>query len=82
MRKDFEDFLVSTKKALTYGALKTKKPLSDLDIAVQYAIGLIGDREGYPMDITPEKLSDEIQMFAPELLESEEEKAEIPVNVS
>lgn len=69
MRKDFEDFLVSTRKALTYGALKTKKPLSDLDIAVQYAIGIIGEREGYPLDVYPEKIAEEVQKFAPELLE-------------
>lgn len=37
--------------------------------AVQFAIGRIGDRRGYPLDTTAGEIVMEIKAFAPEVLE-------------
>lgn len=69
MSKDFERFLSIIHKGIESGAIKTSKPIIDFDLAVQYAIGKIGEVRGYPCDITVEEIANEINKFAPELLD-------------
>lgn len=75
MRKDFIEFMNICKEGIAKGELQISKPLTDFDYAVQYAIGQIGDRKGYPLNTTTEEIAIEIGNFAPELL-NETYKAE------
>lgn len=68
MKEDFKQFLTTVKNGIDSGEIKTSKKLSDLDIAVQYAIGELGKEHGYPLEITQDLLAEKIQQFAPELL--------------
>jgi len=60
----FADFKAVTKANLDSGALKVSKPMSDLDMAVQFAIGLIGDECGYPFNVTDDEICTRILTFA------------------
>ena len=62
---EFSDFI---KEEIKKGTLKTSEELTDFDIAVTYAIGEIGQKKGYPCDITPEEIWKEIYRFSPETL--------------
>lgn len=43
------------------GEIKTSQPLTDLDLEIQWAIGQIGDKRGYPCNITIDEIYEEIQ---------------------
>ena len=62
----FSEFKERTKWGLDHGTLSVSKPLSDLDMAIQYAIGQIGDERGYPCDVTPGEIEQRIRTFADE----------------
>lgn len=75
MREDFVEFRYIIRQGIKNGEIKLSQELSDFDLAVQYAIGQIGERKGYPNATTAEEIWAEINKFAPELLkESEEEE--------
>lgn len=73
MRVDFIEFRYIIRQGIENGEIKLSTELSDLDLAVQYAIGKIGERKGYPCKITDEEICAEINKFAPELLEESED---------
>ena len=56
----FEEFKNIIRKGETDGEIKTSKPLTDYDLAVQWAIGKIGERKGYPCDITLNEIWEEM----------------------
>lgn len=72
MRKDFVNFIKRIRKAAENGELETSIKLSDFDLAVQYAIGIIGIKKGYPCEVSLEEIEKEIGGFAPELLDGGE----------
>lgn len=65
----FDEFKQIVRDGLKSGEIKCTKELNDLDLAVQFAIGRIGDRRGYPLDTTTDEIVSEIKAFAPEVLE-------------
>ena len=65
---EFDEFKQIVRDGLKSGELKCTKELTDLDLAVQFAIGRIGDRKGYPLDVTIGEIASEIKAFAPEVL--------------
>lgn len=65
----FDEFKKIVRDGLKSGELKCTKELTDLDLAVQFAIGRIGDRRGYPLYTTAGEIVSEIKGFAPEVLE-------------
>jgi hypothetical protein len=69
MRADFVEFRYVIRQGIRNGEIKVSKELSDFDLAVQYAAGKIGERKGYPMKTTAAEIWEEINKFAPELLE-------------
>lgn len=69
MRTDFVLFMNNIKKDIAKGTIKLSEPITDYDLAVQYAIGQIGERKKYPFDVTLEEIFEEMTKFAPELLE-------------
>ena len=73
MRVDFIEFRYIIRQGIKNGELKLSQELSDFDLAVQYAIGQIGERKGYPCKITDVEIWAEINKFAPELLEEGED---------
>ena len=52
----FDEFRTIIREAERKGEFKTSKPMTDYDLAVQYAIGLIGEERGYPCKITLEEI--------------------------
>ena len=56
----FEEFKDIIRKAEANGEIQTSKPLTDLDLAVQWAMGQIGERKGYPCDITIDEMWQEL----------------------
>ena len=73
MMVDFIEFRYIIRQGIKNGEIKLSQELSDFDLAVQYAIGLIGERKGYPCKITDVEIWAEINKFAPELLEEGED---------
>ena len=67
MRSDFVEFLYIIRTGIENGEIKLSTELSNFDLAVQYAIGQIGERKGYPCETTVEEIWAEINKFAPEL---------------
>lgn len=63
-RLTFDEFKAITKEGLDSGTLKVSKPLSDLDMAVQFACGLIGEERGYPCEIMENEVVNRILTFA------------------
>ena len=72
---DFKWFYEAIKSGIESGAIKTDKPLTEFEMAVQFAVCSIGVRKGYPCETTLEEIRSEIEQFAPELLEEGEEDA-------
>lgn len=70
---EFKEFCERLKDGMESGVIKTDKPLTEFEIAVQVAVCSIGVRKGYPCEITLEEIFNEIEQFAPELLEEGEE---------
>ena len=63
----FDEFVKIVRDGEAKGEIETPIELSDDDLAVRYAIGIIGERKGYPCEITIEEIDAEIEQFAPEL---------------
>lgn len=60
----FEEFVAIIRNGEANGEIKTSVPLSDYDLAVQWAIGSIGERKAYPCDITADEIWQEMfQIF-------------------
>ena len=57
---DFETFKNIIRNCEAKGEIKTSKPLTDFDLEVQWAIGRIGDRKGYPCEITIDEIWQEL----------------------
>ena len=55
-----DDFIKFVRDAQRTGEVKISIPLSDFDLAVYWAIGVIGDRKGYPCDISLEEIYREL----------------------
>ena len=72
MREDFKNFISDIRLGVAIGEIKITKELSDFDLAVTFAVGKIGERKGYPCNVTLDEIENEINNFAPELLESED----------
>ncbi len=71
MTQEFFEFLSNVRNGIDNGEIKLSKPLTDLDIAVQFAVGKIGEQRGYPLNITAEEIASKVLEFAPELLPEE-----------
>lgn len=56
----FEEFKNIIRKGEANGEIKTSKTLTDYDLAVQWAMGKIGERKGYPCDITLNEIWEEM----------------------
>ena len=78
----FKEFMNISKMGIKTGEIVIDNkpgvdPLSDLDYAIQYAIGLILEEKGKtptpdnPVNISLDEIYDKINVFAPELLEDE-----------
>ena len=65
----FDEFKKIIRDALESGEVKCSRELTEMDLAVQFAIGRIGDRRGYPLNTTPGEIVSEIMTFAPEVIE-------------
>ena len=70
---EFKEFCETIKSGMESGVIKTDRPLTEFEMAVQVAVGLIAGRKGYPCEITLEEIFSEIEQFAPELFEEGEE---------
>lgn len=60
MTEEFKQFLATIREGERKGHIKTSKPLTDFDIAVQFAIGKLGDEQGYPLSATPGEIQEAI----------------------
>ena len=56
----FKKFKDTIRRGEAIGEIRTSKPLTDFDLAVQWAVGRIGKRKGYPCDITTAEIWQEI----------------------
>lgn len=56
----FEEFKDIVREGEASGEIKTSIPLTDYDLAVQWAIGSIGERKGYPCEVTSEEIWQEM----------------------
>jgi len=56
----FENFKNIIRNGEARGEIKTSVPLTDFDLAIQWAVGNIGERKGYPCDITIDEVWQEI----------------------
>lgn len=70
MTGEFRDFIKIVRHGIASGEIRITKEMTDFDLAVQYAIGKIGEKRGYPCDVTPEEIQEQIMIFAPELIDS------------
>ena len=52
----FDEFRTIIREGERKGDIKTSIPMTDYDLAVQYAIGQIGEERGYPCEITFEEI--------------------------
>lgn len=68
----FDKFRLIVITGIATGELKISVELTDFDLAVYYAIGVIGEQKGYPCDISLDEIYAEIMTFAPDLLEENE----------
>ena len=57
---EFEKFKQTIREAEANGEIKTTVPLTDYDLAVQWAVSKVGDRKGYPCTITPDEIWQEV----------------------
>lgn len=53
---DFEAYRKAIRNAEAKGDIKASTPLSDFDLAVQFVLGQIGDKKGYPCNVTAEEI--------------------------
>ena len=68
MDMTFPEFVIIVRDAEQKGIIKTTQPMTDYDLAVQYACASIGEKRGYPCDIALEEIYQEMLKFAPELV--------------
>ena len=54
--QSWEVFRKNVIDALNSGIFRVSKPMTELDIAVQYVVGVMGEKNGYPCDTTKEEL--------------------------
>ena len=52
----FEDFKATIREGERKGEITSSKPITDYDLAVQWAIGCLGEEKGYPLEITAEEI--------------------------
>lgn len=57
---EFEKFKQTVREAEANGEIKTTAPLTDCDLAVQWAVAKVGDRKGYPCTITLDEIWQEM----------------------
>ena len=57
----WERFRKTVFDGIIKGEIKTSKPLTELDIAVQFCVGEIGSRKGYQTTITLDDIFAEMQ---------------------
>ena len=70
----FEEFRNIVRNGEAEGKIITSEPLSDFDLAVQWAMGRIGERKGYSCDITPDEIWREMYFaFFPDNDDEDEE---------
>lgn len=58
---NFEEFKKIVRDGEKNGEIKTDVKLTDVDIAVQWAIAKIGEKKGYPCDITVDEIWQEMR---------------------
>lgn len=73
MKKELEEFIKTIREAEASGAIRCKKPLTDYDLAIQYVLGKIAEREGTPCNCTVFEIWKELREIAPEFTETEGE---------
>ena len=71
MNMSFDEFVRIVRNGIATGEVKVSKELSDFDLAVNFAVGRIGEKRGYPCEMTIEEIGTEISEFAPELMKGE-----------
>lgn len=59
----YTDFRENVKQGFADGSIKTSRHLTELDLAIQYAIGYLGEQRGYPLDVTGEEIAATINML-------------------
>ena len=72
---ELEEFIKTVRRGFDEEKIKTTKELTDYDLMVLFAMGKIGERKGYPCDITPEEIYEECRKlgeYAKRLLDEEE----------
>ena len=73
MRDDLKQYISTFREMEKNGTLTTSKPLSDYDLAVSYAVNLIGMARGIPCDATVEEIFFVLSLIAPEMVKEHEE---------
>ena len=68
MDMTFHEFVMIVRDSEQKEIIKTTQPMTDFDLAVQYACASIGEKRGYPCDIALEEIYEEMMKFAPELV--------------
>ena len=63
MSVEYERFKDTVRRGIKSGEIKTSAPLSEIDFAVQFAIGKIGEEKGYPCDITTDEICIAIKKY-------------------
>ena len=65
----FEEFKEEIRAGELSGEIETPEPITDYDLAVLWAVGTVGDKKGYPCEITPREIWDELfEICEPELI--------------
>ena len=59
----YTEFRKIIKQGFSSGEIKTSEPMTELDLAVQYVIGVLGELRGYPLEITPEEIGHAINAY-------------------
>lgn len=66
MTMAFDEFKKIIRDAEAKSDIKTSKLLTDEDLAIQWAISNIGERKGYPCEITPDEIWEELfELYRP-----------------
>ena len=64
-KMEFNEFVSIIRRGIAEGEIKLSQELTDFDLAVQFAVGRIVEKKGYPCEVTADEIYSEIMEFAP-----------------
>jgi len=68
----FEEFKNTVRDGIENGSINFERPATDFDLAVIYAVGLIGDERGYPYETSIDEIYEKMLTFADDDIFNEE----------